>query len=112
MQGHRLFNVGLGQLASSAGPTSENVENSWWAGATKRRSGPILQVTQPNTAMALRHMELPFRRERDSKETSAVQRRKRLEVGLFRKPYFPSGCVLSEKSRGLHKAQPGFSVQR
>ncbi len=66
MQGHRFLNVGLDQLASNAGPPSENVENSWWAGATKRRPGLILQVTQPNTAMALRHMELPFRRERDS----------------------------------------------
>ncbi len=32
-----FFNVGWDQLASSAGPPSENVEKSWWAGAAKRR---------------------------------------------------------------------------
>ena len=31
------FKVGWDQHASSAGPPSENIEKSWWAGAAKRR---------------------------------------------------------------------------
>jgi len=31
-----FFKVGWDQLASSAGPPAENVENYWWAGAAKR----------------------------------------------------------------------------
>ncbi len=44
------FNVGWDQLASSAGPPSENVAMTWWAGAAKRHwSHPtvVADTTQP-----------------------------------------------------------------
>ncbi len=44
-----LFNVGWDQIASSAGPPSGNVENSWWAGAAKRCWSHPTSFTDPTS---------------------------------------------------------------